>query len=67
MGGNLLANRSKFEEVQKTLTKKGKKFNVGIGKDEKGYFAYTHRARSKSYISKQDIPIKVLKFIESTG
>lgn len=32
LGGNLLANRSKFEEVQKTLTKKGKKFNVGIGK-----------------------------------
>lgn len=62
-----MANKSKFEEIQRTLTKKGKKFNVGIGKDGKGYFAYTHRARSKSYVSKQNIPIKVLKFIESTG
>ncbi|MEN7919449.1 hypothetical protein ABFP95_16395 [Clostridioides difficile] len=56
-----------MKRFKKTLTKKGKKFNVGIGKDEKGYFAYTHRARSKSYISKQNIPITVLRFIESTG
>jgi hypothetical protein len=46
---------------------KGKKYGCSIKKDKDGYYATTHRARSKSYESKDKIPAKVLKFIESTG
>lgn len=53
--------------LQKSITKDGKKYSVGIGKDDDGYFAHTHRARSKSYKNKKDITAKDLKFIESTG
>ena len=55
------------EVIQKTVTKEGKKYQCGIAKDKDGYFATTHRARSKSYQSKRDIPHSVLKFIASTG
>lgn len=55
------------QPLQKSLTKNGKKYNVGISMDKDGYYAHTHRARSKSYSSKKDIPVNVLKFIESTG
>ena len=58
---------SGVEIIQKTITKDGKKYNCGIGKDDNGYFATTHRARSKSYENKKDIPASVLKRIESTG
>jgi hypothetical protein len=40
-------------------------FDMGIDKD--GYFIHTHRARSKSYKSPLEIPIKDIKFINSTG
>lgn len=53
--------------IQKSITKNGKRYNVGISKDRNGYYAHTHRARSKSYSSKDKIPTSVLKFIESTG
>lgn len=53
--------------VQKTVTRDGKRYNCGIGKDKNGYFATTHRMRSKSYASKKDIPVSALKKIESTG
>jgi hypothetical protein len=59
--------KNKFEQVSKTITKNAKRYGCSIGKDDNGYFAYTHRARSKSYPSKADIPASVLKFIESTG
>lgn len=57
----------KKEPLQRSITKNGKRYNVGISKDKNGYYAHTHRARSKSYPRKQDIPVSVLKFIESTG
>jgi hypothetical protein len=56
-----------IKQVQKGINKDGIKFEVSIGKDEDGYFAYTHRSRSKSYKAKKDIPKSVLKRIESTG
>jgi len=62
-----LSKKKSFEEVQKSITKDGKRYQVGIGKDDNGYFAYTHRARSKSYTTKKGIPHKDLKFIQSTG
>ena len=40
-------------------------FDMGIDKD--GYFIHTHRARSKSYESPSKIPVKDMKFINSTG
>jgi len=60
-------NHCGVEVLQKTVTKEGKKYQCGIGKDNDGYYATTHRARSKSYHSKRDIPHSVLKFIASTG
>ena len=38
-----------------------------LGADKSGFFVYTHRARSKSYPTVEDIPQKDIKFIESTG
>lgn len=40
---------------------------VSLGKDDKGYYVFTHRARSSSYPSPDDIPLKKVKFIASTG
>ena len=40
-------------------------FDMGIDKD--GFFIHTHRARSKSYEKPSDIPVKDIKFINSTG
>jgi hypothetical protein len=40
-------------------------FDMGVDKD--GYFIHTHRARSKSYGKPDDIPIRDIKFIDSTG
>lgn len=44
-----------------------KPYGVSVGQDTNGYFVYTHRARSKSYASQEKIPVKDLKFIDSTG
>lgn len=38
-----------------------------LGRDAKGYYAYTHRARSKSYPRPSEIPLSVIKFIGSTA
>lgn len=38
-----------------------------IAKDDKGYFAFTHRARSKSYPSLAQLPKKTVQFISSTA
>lgn len=40
---------------------------VSLGKDDKGYFVYTHRARSDSFDSADNIPLKDITFIRSTG
>lgn len=41
--------------------------HCSIGKDKDGYFAYTHRARSKSYPTIAEIPKSKLEFIETTS
>ena len=38
-----------------------------IARDKDGYYAYTHRARSKSYPSIAELPKKVVQFISSTA
>lgn len=40
---------------------------VSLGQDDKGFFVYTHRARSDSYPSPHEIPKSKISFIESTG
>lgn len=55
------ANVSKPPELKERL--KG----VSLGKDDKGYFVYTHRCRSDSYESPEKIPKAKIRFIESTG
>lgn len=64
----MAVKKTKSTEVQRSLTKNGVKYGVSVSVDSEGkYFAHTHRARSKSYDSKDKIPVSVLKFIESTG
>lgn len=60
-------NKHPEYNLQKSISKNGKTYRIGVGRDDDGYFVHTHRARSKSYPHKKDIPIKDLKFIESTG
>ena len=38
-----------------------------IARDDKGYYAYTHRCRSKSYPSIAEIPKKTVEFVGSTS
>lgn len=56
-----------FYNLNKPTGLKTKMKNVGFGADRNGFFIYTHRARSKSYIFPDNIPDKTIKFIESTG
>jgi hypothetical protein len=53
--------------IPKPRKLKEKMKEVSLGKDENGYFVYTHRCRSKSYPSPEKIPNKDIKFIASTG
>jgi hypothetical protein len=58
------------ESAPKPASTKSREYYLkGVGKkeDKKGWYVCTHRARSKSYPSIADIPLSVLKFIESTG
>lgn len=45
----------------------GKRYGVGVGRDDDGVFVHTHRARSKSYPDMDSIPTKDLEFVDSTG
>lgn len=45
----------------------GRYAGVSIGRDDKGFFAATHRARGDSYPSPDRIPMKELRWIKSTG
>lgn len=59
--------KKKNVPLQRSITKNGVRYQVGISKDRNGYYAHTHRARSKSYPDKKSIPASVLRWIESTG
>jgi len=51
-----------------TYCKHSGRYNgVSIGRDDDGYFASTHRARSSSYSSPDRIPLSKIKWIRSTG
>lgn len=62
--------KSKTKAIPKPkefLAKTPKAKGVSLSKDSKGYFCYTHRARSKSYSTPGAIPKTTIEFIESTG
>ena len=68
LASNLL-NENKLTQA-KGISKKGYKKDFkgcSLGKDKKGYFVYTHRARSRSYESPENISDKDINFIDSTG
>lgn len=50
-----------------SYSRDGVEYGITIAEDDKGFYAKTHRARSKSYPTKEEIPIKDLKFIDSTS
>ncbi len=54
-------------KTQEFLAKTPKAKGVTLAKDHKGFFCYTHRARSKSKPSINAITKKEIEFIESTG
>lgn len=57
-----------LEIGEKTHPRQSGKFNgVSIGRDEDGWYVFTHRARSESKKSVDKIPKKDIKWIESTG
>jgi len=47
--------------------KSTKASGVSFGADKKGFFVYTHRARSKSHANWKTITKKEINWIESTG
>ena len=53
--------------LSRTATKEGKRYNCGIAKDVDGYYAMTHRMRSRSYAKKSDIPHQELRKVAETG
>lgn len=59
---------SQLEVNEISCPRKGGRFRgTSIGRDAEGYFATTHRARSRSYQDTRSIPQKTIDFIESTG
>jgi len=62
-----LLEKKDFDNVVKPPALKSVMDGVSLGKDSKGFFVYTHRARSKSYETAEKIPKSVIAQIESTG
>lgn len=62
-GGKLFGLMKPKEFTEKTPKSSG----VSLGADKDGFFCYTHRARCHSHPTPGDIPIKQIKFIETTG
>jgi len=45
----------------------GKFRGVSVGRNDYGYFVFTHRTNSKEYNSPADIPDETITFVRSTG
>ena len=54
-------------EERKQVREKFGDPGCSFAKDKGGYYCFTHRARSDSYSSINDIPKSVVEFIEGTG
>jgi len=55
------------DEREQVKSRFGNDLECSFAKDKKGYFCYTHRARSESYESIAKMPKSKVEFIESTG
>ena len=54
-------------ELSKKIKDKNLPNGFGFGADKNGFFIHTHRARCKSHENPEDITVKEIKFIDSTG
>ena len=54
-------------ERKEVIEKFGHSKKCSFGKDNKGYYCFTHRCRSKSYPTIKDIPMKDVNFVRSTA
>ena len=61
----LIEEATKINNVPCRGIKEKKGFSCG--QDKKGFYIYTHRARSKSYKTIEAIPMRDIDFIDSTG
>jgi hypothetical protein len=59
--------KKNFENTPKPDDLKEIMREVSLGKDDKGYFVYTHRCRSASYDTPYKIPKNKIEFVASTG
>ena len=57
-------NSDEYTELKKRF---GTNRGCSFSKDKKGYYCYTHRARSKSHKKIKDITMKEYKFVCSTS
>ena len=59
---------SELELNEGTFPSPSGRYNgVSVGRDQDGFFVFTHRARSDSYDQPSNIPDSVIEYIESTG
>ncbi len=54
-------------ELSSKIKEKNLPDGFSFGADKNGFFVYTHRARCKSHENPEDITVKEIKFIDSTG
>ncbi len=59
------AERARFAELHRASFTAGD--GCSLGRDDKGLYVYTHRARSPSYASVDAIPVAKVKFIAGTA
>jgi hypothetical protein len=67
MSQQMESKLTESDAIKKPDDLKAKLEGVSLGQDKKGYYVFTHRARSKSYKTPHDIPQSAIDFIESTG
>lgn len=54
-------------DLSKKIHEKNLPDGFSMGMDKDGYFIYTHRCRSKSSEEAGKIPVKSIRFVDSTG
>lgn len=64
---NTITEKKETQNVPKPNDLKEIMHEVSLGKDEDGFFVYTHRCRSDSYPTPHKIPKSKIKFVGSTG
>ncbi len=61
-------NPHELEIGEGTMPIQGGRFRgVSVGRNDTGYFVFTHRAMSREYDSPNNIPDNAVGFVRSTG